>query len=116
MPPKNRPTVFSTDPEPEAAPKPVNLPRNPAAPFNIQGSNPVRVRIERKGRGGKVVSIIDGVLSPDVGKKALLKHLKNKLGAGGAIKGDDIEIQGEHREKIVEMLNQLGYQAKVAGG
>jgi len=116
MPPANHRTVYSTDPEPEPAPKPVNLPRNPAAPFNIQGGNPVRVRIDRKGRGGKVVSVIDGVLSPEVGKKALLKHLKSSLGTGGALKGDLIEIQGDQREKIVELLLALGYKAKSAGG
>ena len=116
MSPKKRKTVFSTDPEPETAPPPVQMPRNPAAPFAIQGNQPVRVRIERKGRGGKVVSLIDGVLSPDVGKKALLKHLKSKLGTGGSVKGDLIEIQGDQRDKIVEILVTLGYRAKSAGG
>lgn len=116
MPPANRPTVYSTDPEPEAAPKPIDLPRNPAAPFNIQGNNPVRVRIDRKGRGGKVVSVIDGILSPEVGKKALLKHLKSNLGTGGALKDGLIEIQGDQRAKIVDLLNALGYRAKSAGG
>jgi translation initiation factor 1 len=74
------------------------------------------VHRERGGRGGKTVSVIVGVKSTPPGRKALLKHLKNKLGTGGTIKGETIEIQGEQRARIVELLNELGYKAKVAGG
>lgn len=114
---KNRRTVFSTDPEPEPEAKAVKPPANPAAPVpSLQGNQPVRVHRSRAGRGGKTVSVIKGVKSPPAGKKALLKYLKSKLGTGGSIKGDDIEIQGEQRERIVALLNGLGYKAKVAGG
>lgn len=110
--------VFSTDPESEkqSVKESAKAPSNPAAPYAIQGNQPVRVHRSRAGRKGKTVSVITGVLSPAAGKKALLKHLKSKLGTGGAISGDDLEIQGEQREKIVELLKALGYQAKVAGG
>ena len=104
--------VYSTDPEPEPEQSAPALPRNPAAPFAVQGTQPVRVRLEKKGRKGKTVSIITGVKSPDVGKRALAKHLKNKLGSGGAVKGADIEIQGDQRERLVALLNELGYRAK----
>ena len=77
---------------------------------------PVRVRIEKQGRHGKVVSVITGVMSPPAGKEALLKLLKTKLGTGGALKDGNLEIQGDHREKIVAILNSLGYKAKSAGG
>ena len=103
--------VYSTDPQPEPAQPPPELPRNPAAPFAVQGTQPVRVRLERKGRKGKTVSIITGVKSPDVGKRGLLKHLKGKLGCGGAVKGAEIEIQGDQRERLVALLNELGYRA-----
>lgn len=110
-------TVFSTDPEPEPAPKQEKAPPNLAAPFPMrQQNNPVRVHLERKGRGGKTVSVIKGVMSPPHGKQALVKLLKNKLGTGGAVKEDDVEIQGDHRDKIVDLLKGLGYQAKKAGG
>ena len=92
--------------------RPPELPSNPAAPFAVQGTQPVRVRLEKKGRKGKTVSIITGVKSPDVGKRALAKHLKDKLGSGGAVKGADIEIQGDQRERLVALLNELGYRAK----
>ena len=104
--------VYSTDPEPEREQSPPELPRNPAAPFAVQGTQPVRVRLEKKGRKGKTVSIITGIKSPDVGKRALAKHLKDKLGSGGAVKGADIEIQGDQRERLVALLNELGYRAK----
>lgn len=104
--------VYSTDPEPEPAERPRELPRNPAAPFAVQGAQPVRVRLERKGRKGKTVSIITGVKSPEAGKRGLLKHLKGKLGCGGAVKGADLEIQGDQRERLVALLNELGYRAR----
>lgn len=107
-------------PPPPASPPPppaAQPPRNPAAAVPmLQGNTPVRVGRERKGRGGKTVSIITGVMSRDAGKQALLKLLKNKLGTGGALEEDNIVIQGDHRERIVEILNELGYRAKVAGG
>ncbi|MCY4119149.1 MAG: hypothetical protein OXF55_19820 [Caldilineaceae bacterium] len=107
--------VYSTDPDPVpegAAPK---SPRNPAAPFAVQGTQPVLVRLERKGRKGKTVSIISGVKSPDAGRRALAKHLKDKLGCGGAVKGAEIEIQGDQRQRLVALLNELGYRAKSSG-
>ncbi|MEZ4673828.1 MAG: hypothetical protein R2932_06225 [Caldilineaceae bacterium] len=110
-------TVFSTDPEPTAAPKVEKAPTNLAAPFPMRQQNhPVRVFVERKGRGGKTVSVIKGVMSPPHGKEALVKLLKNKLGTGGAVKDEDVEIQGDHRDKLVALLNELGYKAKKAGG
>jgi len=113
---KNRSVVYSTDPEPATDESVVDAPANLAAPFARQGTNPVRVHRDRKGRGGKTVSVIKGVLSPTAGKQALVKLLKAKLGTGGTVRGAEIEIQGEHREKIVTILSELGYKAKSAGG
>lgn len=111
-----RRVVYSTDPEPQSPESVSEVPDNRAGPYAIQGTQPVRVHRSKKGRRGKTVSVIEGILSPAAGKKALLKHLKSKLGTGGAIRGDDLEIQGEQREQIVKLLNELGYRAKVAGG
>jgi translation initiation factor 1 len=80
------------------------LPPNPAAPVRSRQLNtPVLVMLDRKGRAGKSVSVIKQVMSPAAGKEALLKLLKTKLGTGGTIKDGD-------------MLKELGYQAKRAGG
>lgn len=111
-------TVYSTDPDPEPpAAKAEPLPANPAAAIRTRQLNtPVRVSLEKAGRGGKSVSVITGVMSPPAGKEALLKLLKTRLGTGGAIKGDTLEIQGDHRPAIVAVLNELGYKAKQSGG
>lgn len=118
--------VYSTDPDdgppsPFAAlappPSAPSAPQSPAAAVPVlQGNTPVRVGRERKGRGGKTVSVITGVMSREAGQQALLKLLKNKLGTGGALEEGNLIIQGDHRERIVEILNELGYKAKVAGG
>jgi translation initiation factor 1 len=79
-------------------------------------TEPIRVYLERKGRGGKSVSVIKGIQSHPDGKKAILKHLQARLGAGGAVKEGEIEIQGDHRDRIVELLAELGLKAKKAGG
>ena len=114
--PKRR-TVFSTDPEPETAVPEPALPANPAAVIRSRQLNtPVIVALERKGRGGKTVSLVKQVMSPPQGKQALLKLLKTKLGTGGALKGDEIEIQGDHRDAIVALHKELGYQANRSGG
>lgn len=69
-----------------------------------------------KGRGGKVVTLIKNLhLSPD-SYKTLTKHLKQRCGSGGTVKGGVIEIQGDHREAIALALQQLGYRTKMAGG
>ena len=85
----------------------------PAVRSSKQG---VRIRRESKGRGGKVVSIIDGLPLDAQALKALLKTLKSQLGTGGAIKDGQLEIQGDHREKILQILEKAGHPAKIAGG
>jgi len=80
---------------------------------NKQG---VRIRRESKGRGGKVVCIVEGLLLGDQALKALLKKLKGQLGSGGAVKNGMLEIQGDHREKLLVLLEKEGIKAKLAGG
>ena len=80
---------------------------------NKQG---VRIRRESKGRGGKMVCVIDGLSLQDQELKSLLKKLKGKLGTGGAVKNNMLEIQGDHREKLVLLLEKEGIKAKLAGG
>lgn len=76
----------------------------------------VRIRRESKGRGGKTVCVIDGLNMPDDRLKALLKRLKSQIGSGGAIKDGCLEIQGDHRDKLLALLDKEGIKAKPAGG
>ena len=76
----------------------------------------LRVQASRKGRKGKTVTVITGFqTSPDT-LTALLKQLKAQCGAGGTLKDNEIEIQGDHAQKLVQILIQMGYKAKVSGG
>jgi translation initiation factor 1 len=71
---------------------------------------------ESKGRGGKTVTLVKQLVLSDTDLKALAKQLKQTCGTGGTIKDGVIEIQGEHREKIAELLRKHGYNVKIAGG
>jgi translation initiation factor 1 len=80
------------------------------------GDGIVRLHRETKGRGGKAVTIVRGLPLAGVELKAMAKALKQKCGVGGAIKGNDIEIQGDQRTTIKEALEKQGFQVKIAGG
>lgn len=69
-----------------------------------------------KGRGDKPVTLIKNLILTPVDMKELAKKLKAACGSGGTVKNGIIEIQGEQREKITEVLEKLGYRVKVAGG
>jgi translation initiation factor 1 len=71
---------------------------------------------ESSGRGGKAVSLVKNLVLSDDDLKLLAKKLKQECGSGGTIKDGVIEIQGEHRERIAEVLRKLGYKVKIAGG
>jgi translation initiation factor 1 len=79
--------------------------------------SPLRVFIEKKHRGGKEVVIIKGFQGTQNELESLGKTIKTKCGVGGSVKDNEIIIQGNHREKIMQILSSLGYkQAKKAGG
>ena len=74
----------------------------------------VRVFREKGGRGGKTVTVVRGLPVTDL--TAVTSDLKRRCGSGGAVKDGAVEIQGDHREKIVTRLQGSGYRAKFAGG
>jgi translation initiation factor 1 len=76
----------------------------------------VRVGREVAGRSGMGVSVISGLPLATAELEQLATRLKKLCGAGGAVKDGVIEIQGEHRERLVAELLKLGYAAKQAGG
>ena len=76
----------------------------------------VKVRRETAGRRGKAVTTVSGVaLDPD-GLRALAGRLKKRCGVGGSAKNGVIELQGDHRDVVVAMLREAGYDVVLAGG
>jgi translation initiation factor 1 len=76
----------------------------------------VKVRREVAGRRGKAVTSISGVPVDDAGLKQLAGRLKKRCGVGGSVKDGVIEIQGDHREVVVQVLEAEGYRPVLAGG
>lgn len=70
------------------------------------------VRIDKKGRGGKQVTVVEGFVGKEEDMEALGKMLKSKCGVGGSVKDGDILVQGDQREKIINILLSLDYKAK----
>ncbi len=98
--------VFSTNPDWQSEKKIVSL-----SPQGKQGN--IYILRDRKGRGGKTVTVVEGY-NGDL--KAMLKRMQKLCGSGGSIKKENIEIQGDHRNKISDFLSKEGYNVKFKGG
>ncbi|PNK21660.1 translation initiation factor [Cylindrospermopsis raciborskii] len=85
----------------------------PELPPNQQN---IRIQATRAGRKGKTVTLISGFKNKQENLINLLKQLKAQCGTGGTLKENEIEIQGDHKQKILEILLKLGYKAKISGG
>ena len=94
---------------------------NPDFQYQEQDSDPeqdtlkpeqqkLRVAIEKKGRAGKVVTIVKGFVGTENDLKKLEKMLKSKCGTGGSAKDNLIILQGEMKDKVVTILRDLGYK------
>ena len=81
-----------------------------------QGDGSVRVSRETKGRGGKAVTLVRGLVMDDAALAALGKRLRSACGAGGTQKDGVIEVQGEHVDRLVVLLQAEGWRVKRAGG
>ena len=74
----------------------------------------IRIRRESKKRAGRVVCVVEGLAAEQI--KSTCKELKSKCGTGGTVKGGVIEIQGDHRDQIRELLESKGLAVKLSGG
>jgi translation initiation factor 1 len=81
------------------------------------GDGHVRIRLETKGRKGKGVTTVTGIPLAATQLKKLLKELKQKTSTGGAVKGQVLELQGDQRDKLMQLLAHRGWPSiKQAGG
>lgn len=81
-----------------------------------KGDGVVRVSCETKGRGGKAVTLVRGLPLDAMALATLGKRLRSACGAGGSVKDGQLEIQGDHRSRVVEALKADGWTVKLAGG
>jgi translation initiation factor 1 len=104
--------AYTTDPDPrpdiESATKSETYPS--------AASQTARIWRDRKRRRGKTVTVIGGLRHDPTTLEALLKKLKQQCGAGGALKDGELEIQGDHRERVADALAAMGYKVKHVGG
>ena len=80
------------------------------------GDGIVRVSRETKGRGGKAVTLVRGLALGEAALAQLGKQLKAACGSGGTVKDGVVEVQGDHCDKILALLQGQGYKVKRAGG
>ena len=103
--------VYSTDPNFQHKDNQENEPDTlPPAQQDL------RVQIDRRQRKGKEVTLISGFVGKQEDLKDLGKEIKTKMGVGGSVKHGELIIQGDLRDEILQLLIQLGYRAKKAGG
>jgi len=97
------------------------LPAAPEAPPPVaraaEPKGPARavVRMERKGRGGKEVTVVEHLELPAPQREAWLKALKNALGCGGAVEDDTLVLQGDQRERLPALLEARGVRKVTVG-
>ncbi|ETX11462.1 translation initiation factor SUI1 [Marinomonas ushuaiensis DSM 15871] len=113
---KNRNLVYSTDqgrlcPNCEQSTSACQCKNEPAV-----GDGKVLISLETKGRKGKGVTVVKGLPVTEDDLKKLAKKLKAQCGTGGAVKNGQIEIQGDNRQKLKDLLEKEGYKSKFSGG
>ena len=103
--------VFSTDP----AFNP-NDTIHPAEETLEESRQPLRVKLDKKQRAGKLVTLVVGFAGTEKDLEDLGRRMKNFCGTGGSVKSGEIIIQGDHRDKVLQWLKKNGYEmARIAG-
>ena len=109
--------VYSTDPDqPEDCPRCGRVPCVCNKIDLAPRQQTAYVQRDRKRRAGKTVTVISGLQHTPATFKDLLKSLQTARGTGGTVKEGELEIQGDHRERVAEKLKEMGYKVKFVGG
>lgn len=98
-----------------SAPAPLEVNEGNAKPENEtpkKTPDTIHVLIDRKGRKGKVATIIEGFTLPDDEVAEIASELKRKIGTGGSSRGGEILLQGDWRDRAISLLKDLGYRVK----
>lgn len=98
---KDRLPPPSQPPKPEAVTAPKPQPKGKSYPRAV-------VRLERTGRGGKEVTVVEHLNLPPIEREKWLRALKGALGCGGVVEGDNLVLQGDHRKRLPELLSARG--------
>ena len=72
----------------------------------------IRITVDKR-RYGKLMTIVDGINPADIDLDKLLKELKSKCACGGTLKDGRVELQGEHRKRVADVLREMGFPAQV---
>lgn len=112
MPDKDSKLVYSTEQDVQRKEKP----EKKTVPASLPpAQQKLTIRLDRKARSGKSVTLIEGLIMPQQEIEALLKQIKAKLGTGGAVRETSLEIQGDHCGILMHLLENMGYRAKRSG-
>ncbi len=110
---RNAKLVYSTDRDVSGKDKGrINMPQSDIKPEDQK----IIVMLERKGRRGKSVTVVQGLLMNQKRKAFFLKELKAKIGTGGTIKKDCFEFQGDHCDRLLAELKKKGFKPRRSGG
>jgi translation initiation factor 1 len=113
----NQRLVYDSDAPRGKPPRPTKAKTEPTGPaLNLPQDGVVRLLRDRRGRGGKTVTLVAGVPGSPAELGALASDLKRLCGTGGTLRGELIEIQGDVRERIKPFLERRGYTVRIAGG
>ena len=108
--------VYSTEAADKGSASRKRPPDSAPLPGSPETNQIVYVKLDRKGRGGKTVTLIEGLQLSVSASEALLRQLKSGFGTGGSIKDGVIEIQGDRRDAVIRHLEGMGCKTRRAGG